>query len=231
VIVAIGDVHGKFGALWDVIKGFDSFDPIDFVQVGDFGLGFDGPEKEHRKLRDFSNVLESAGHRLWVIRGNHDNPIYWNPSFSHEINRINFVEDGSLIEIDGRHCFFSGGATSIDRTNRKKAVSYWPEEIFKDPIPVIPPERIDVVFTHDVFLQCSPFTIDSPTTEYWFERDPTLREEILRTQRYMSMFYQWVMDINDGFSWYHGHYHKSCTTINGNQKTHCLAELETKEVV
>lgn len=230
MIIAIGDVHGKFSKLREILESFDDSVQIDFVQLGDFGLGFDGPIKEYRKLKDINYILSSKGHRMWVIRGNHDNPCYWQDGHSFELSNISFVKDGTIMDINGKTCFFSGGAISIDRTNRVKGASYWENES-SSWVEIEKPQRIDYVFTHDVYHQCSPFNIYSDRTKYWFERDQTLREDLIKSQKTMEQIYNWLISINHDFSWYHGHYHESTFTANQEQKTYCISELELKELV
>jgi len=230
MIIAIGDVHGKLSKLVEALEKFKDDPAIDFVQLGDFGLGFDNPIKEYKRLKDINFILSKNNHRMWVIRGNHDNPCYWGKGSSMELSQISFVKDGTVMELNGKKCFFSGGAISIDRTNRIKGVSYWENEKYKW-VDVEKPDNIDYVFTHDVYHQCSPFNVYSERTKYWFERDQNLRQDLIDSQEKMEKLHEWLVSINPNFSWYHGHYHESTFTTIENQKTYCLSELEFKEVI
>lgn len=231
MIVAIGDIHGKISQLTNRLEELNIGKGVDYVQLGDFGLGFDSPLRESRKLKELDLLLARLESRMWVIRGNHDNPIYWDPNYSYDLENIRFVPDNTFLQIAGSNCFFAGGAISIDRINRRKGVSYWQGESYTWSIPLITPENVDVVFTHEVYHPCSPFTMQSPIVTRWMEQDKTLRRDMTENQMEMKKMYEFLSSINHDFSWYHGHYHESHTTIVGKQKTHSLAELEFKEVI
>ena len=230
VIIAIGDIHGKIEKLTDEIIKLDLKNSVSFVHVGDFGIGFDHPIKEHKKLKWLDNVLSSSGSKMYVIRGNHDDPARWSTGSSYVMDNIQFVPDNIIMEINGKVCLFAGGAISVDRLNRNKGVNYWTHEEYKWKRPNIIPKRIDHLFTHDVYHQCSPFRIESPTTLKWLNIDATLRNSLDESQEEMKNLYEFAMSINEDFSWYHGHYHESHTTIRGKQKTYCMSIMELKDV-
>ena len=231
MIVAIGDVHGKFAQLTDKIELLKLEKNINFVQVGDFGLGFDSPLREIKKMKELDLLLQRMESKIWVIRGNHDNPILWHPDFRYNLDNIIFVQDNTFVDIEGKSCFFAGGAISIDRINRKKGATYWPQEPYRWNEPTDVPSRVDHVFTHDVYHYCSPFTIESAITNRWMSYDGLLRDDLINSQKEMKSMYEFIASINDDFSWHHGHYHESHFTSIGRQKTYCLSELEFKEVI
>lgn len=200
MIIAIGDIHGKFGQMTDLIQSTIPEKGTNFIHVGDFGLGFESPIKEYKKLKDLEYVLSMNDQTMWVIRGNHDNPMYWRKNYGFDLQRIKFVEDNTFMEINGRICFFAGGAISIDRINRKKGSNYWPEENYIWNPPSNIPDRVDHVFTHDVYHQCSPFRIDSPFTNKWFPVDQNLRGDMIESQNQMRCLYDFLMEISQDFS-------------------------------
>lgn len=230
MIVAIGDVHGKIPQLIERIEEFN-LTGIDYVQVGDFGIGFDSPIRESKKLKELDILLQYKESRMWIIRGNHDNPMYWDPDFSYDLSNIVLVKDNTCIDIKGKSCFFAGGSLSIDRKNRMKGVSYWPRESYYWEEPKNTPKTIDYLFTHDVYHHCSPFRIESPIVQRRFMSDPDLRGDLIENQIQMKKLYEFVTTANKEFSWYHGHYHESHFTSIENQKTYSLAELEFREVI
>lgn len=231
MIIAIGDIHGKISDLSDKIDLLKLDHGVSFIHLGDFGLGFDNPLKEHKKLKTLDYSLSRSGSKMFVIRGNHDNPTYWTNNGSYDMNNIQFVPDNTVTEIEGKVCLFAGGAISIDRINRVKGVNYWPNETYHWEKPKIIPKRIDCLFTHDVYHQCSPFKTESPITLRWLGVDKTLRADMEESQEEMKKLHDFVMSINDDFSWYHGHYHESHTTIIGKQKTYGVSIMELKEVI
>lgn len=231
MIIAIGDIHGKIGDLSEKIHRHKFDQAVNFIHLGDFGLGFDTPLREHKKLKDLDYELSLSGSKMFVIRGNHDNPSFWVNTNSYEMSNIHFVEDNTIMEIEGKICLFAGGAISIDRCNRVKGVNYWTNETYSWEKPKIIPVRIDYLFTHDVYHPCSPFNIESAMTLKWFNLDKNLRRDLESSQEEMKKLYDFMMSINDDFTWYHGHYHESHTTVRGKQKTHSVAIIEFKEVV
>ena len=230
MIIAVGDIHGKFSDLTKAIDFMKIDEPATFVHLGDFGLGFDSPISEYKKLRDLDFVLSKTQSKMLVIRGNHDNPGFWGSENMYKLSNITLVPDNIFMEVEGKMCFFAGGALSIDRSKRTLGVNYWKNEGYKWRKPGLVVDRVDHVFTHEVYHKCSPFNIDSPFTKHWFMIDSSLRIDLTKDQRELEKMYEYMMSINDDFSWYHGHYHESHLTINGNQKTHCLSIMEFKLV-
>lgn len=230
MIIVIGDIHGKISGMSEKIQSMNPEMGTAFVHLGDFGLGFDSPIKEYKKLKGLDFILSMTDSMMYIIRGNHDNPTYWDQNYSFEFPRIKFVPDNTFMEIKGKMCFFAGGAISIDRLNRNKGANYWPMEHYQFCVPNEVPTRVDHVFTHDVYHPCSIFNVDSQFTQRWFTIDPNLRQDLIKSQRQMEKMYDFLMSINQDFSWYHGHYHESNVMVNGKQKTHSISIMEFKEV-
>lgn len=236
MIIAIGDIHGEFSKMQNQMVDImeSAGEPVNFVQLGDFGLGFEKPKKDHDRLTTINHFLKEKDSNLYVIRGNHDNPGFWEWGCGYEFSNICFVPDDSVAEIEGKTCYFAGGAVSVDRSRRTQGIDYWkgeqynPENIRFPLFPVC--QKIDVLFTHDVYHPVSPFGTTSDTLKYWCERDENLMGDIIQSQFAMKSLYEDVLKTNPNFSWYHGHYHESHLTINGEQKTHSLGILEFKEV-
>ena len=232
MIIAIGDVHGEFKEMQSKMMGImeSASEPVNFVQVGDFGLGFERPKKDHDRLTTINHFLKEKDSHLWVIRGNHDNPGFWQWGCGYEFSNIHFVPDDEIRVIEGKTCYFAGGAVSVDRSRRTQGIDYWAGEIcnkrnllgFKD--------HIDILFTHDVYHSVSPFWTSSDTMKYWCERDENLMGDIIQSQIGMKYLYDSIYNINPKFSWYHGHYHESHVTNNDGQVVHSLSILEFKEV-
>jgi hypothetical protein len=234
MIIAIGDVHGKFDQLTlkmkDVLEGNTD---VNFVQVGDFGLGFEKPSVDWNRLYDVNSMLQKSNSMLYVIRGNHDNPAFWLPRCSFEFSNIIFVQDQSSLLIEDRLCYFVGGAISVDRTRRRQGIDYWSAEEtnegFRGLIEIW--DKIDILFTHDVYHHCSPYTISgSDIVKHFAKVDENLIGDLERSQSVMQTLYEDILEKNPTFAWYHGHYHKSHVTNNDGQLTHSLSELEFKEV-
>ena len=232
MIIAIGDVHGEFEEMQSkMVEIMESTgEPVNFVQVGDFGLGFEKPKKDHDRLTTINHFLKEKDSHLWVIRGNHDNPGFWGWGLGYQFSNIHFVPDDSIVELDDKLCYFAGGAVSVDRSRRTQGIDYWAGEICNESNLLGFKERIDILFTHDVYHPVSPFGTTSDTLKYWCERDENLMGDILNSQIVMKNLYDSIYKINSNFSWYHGHYHESHVTNNNGQVVHSLGILEFKEV-
>jgi hypothetical protein len=235
MIIAIGDVHGKFTDLKIGIRNIlnethiDGI-PINFVQLGDFGLGFGHPSEAFAELTDLDTDLCLRKSHLWVIRGNHDNPAFWTDT-GYRFNNIHFVRDDTILSLDGKNCYFAGGAISIDRVVRKQGVNYWDSEAYIYPYTEIE-VKIDIIFTHDVYQEISNFSIHtSDIVKAWLEKDDRLHADILAQQYELRLLYENVVSTNKLTKWYHGHYHESSICYyNGDSFTCGLAELEFKEI-
>ena len=233
MIIAVGDVHGEFKEMQSqMVEIMESAgEPVNFVQVGDFGLGFERPKRDHDRLTTINHFLKEKDSRLYVIRGNHDNPGFWEWGCGYQFSNIEFVPDDYVRVIEGKTCYFAGGAISIDRCRRTQGIDYWAAEEYKvkDLIRFVS-DPIDILFTHDVYHPVSPFGTTSDVLKYWCDRDQNLMGDILNSQNSMMSLYHDVYDTNPKFSWYHGHYHESHVTNNDGQLVHSLSILEFKEV-
>jgi hypothetical protein len=234
MIIAIGDVHGKFDQLILKMKSvLEGNTDVNFVQLGDFGLGFEKPVVDWNKLFDINSMLQKSNSMMYVIRGNHDNPAFWVRGCAFQFSNIHFIQDQSSQLIEDKLCYFVGGAISIDRTRRRQGIDYWSAEEtyegFRGLIDIW--DKIDILFTHDVYHQCSPYTISgSDIVNHFASVDENLIGDLERSQSVMRSIYEDILKSNPKFSWYHGHYHESHVTNNEEQITHSLSELEFKEV-
>ena len=232
MIIAIGDVHGKFDQLNSKIKEIlEGNTGVNFVQLGDFGLGFDQPFQDWGKLNPINELLKKKDSTLYVIRGNHDNPAFWDSGCGFHFSNIHFVPDETIRLIEDKLCYFVGGAISVDRTSRRQGIDYWRAEEANQGFRVMIDDKIDILFTHDVYHPCSPYTIgNSNTVNYFSIVDENLIQDLEGSQNVMRNLYEDILKTNPTFSWYHGHYHESHVTNNNEQITHSLSELEFKEV-
>lgn len=236
MIIAIGDIHGEFDKFYfELEKFFDGREAeqgVNFVQVGDFGIGFN-PLREWKELLPIRKILKINNSKLSVIRGNHDNPAYWDSLIGFQSDGlIEFVPDNTIRKIDDKICYFAGGAISIDRTRRRQGLDYWRGEEYNIDRKTfnLAGEHIDILFTHDVYHGCSPFTVNNHIVNYFKEIDDNLEGDLLLHNSRMETLYSEIIKTNPNFAWYHGHYHESHLTVNGEQKTHSLNIFEFKEV-
>lgn len=208
-LIFVGDIHGELRKLvWTlVIK--EKIKDANVVIAGDFGTGFikkGGLDNLYRKVK---KRLEENNITIYSIRGNHDDPEYFDGK--HNYSRLIFLEDYSQVEISGKIILPIGGAISIDKDWRIKSNYgyekigsskrvWWPgEDVTRIPLKNLP-GRVDIIVTHEAPISFEPIVVRQDvnvSSEDW--------DSILETRKYLD-------DIarNVGFNyWIHGHYHKS----------------------
>ena len=73
-IYLIGDIHGRFGDLNDIIIKYDILDCV-LVCVGDYGIGFNPSYRNEISTQEILNdFFKSRGIQFLTLRGNHDDP-------------------------------------------------------------------------------------------------------------------------------------------------------------
>lgn len=134
-MIIIGDAHGKFKALQQIVDKHSDEDLI--IQVGDLGLGFSDAKSDPA---DFGNNFK-------FIRGNHDNPAVCR-------QHKNYLGDYGVFDYNNKKVFFMGGAFSIDWHLRRDGLDWWYDEQLgmhelQDAIDVFETVKPDIVITHD----------------------------------------------------------------------------------
>ena len=77
----VGDIHGKFLTFE---KSMGDKKDSDFILAGDVGLGFHSKEIYEDWMSEWNEQLKKDGNTVYFLRGNHDDPSFWNN------DRINF---------------------------------------------------------------------------------------------------------------------------------------------
>ena len=76
MFVTFGDVHGNWTYISKYIESYDISD-MDIFSVGDFGIGFHLADVELRQLIRINTFLKDRNNKLYIVRGNHDSPNYF----------------------------------------------------------------------------------------------------------------------------------------------------------
>ena len=126
-VIFLGDLHGNFDTLLFWMKNF-VFKNTAIIVCGDIGFGFHKPEYYRLKLEAINKFCKQSDCRVFFIRGNHDDPEYFDGSNIDKSAYVTFdcvhaVSDYSCIQVwkDGKvvHTILCvGGGVSIDRTWR-----------------------------------------------------------------------------------------------------------------
>jgi UDP-2,3-diacylglucosamine pyrophosphatase LpxH len=222
----IGDVHGDFNSLLTKIKG-NNINHSNLIQVGDFGLGFQSLNDDMSFLKKLNVFLLKSSNHLYVIRGNHDDPAFFDGSIKR--SNIHLLPDYSVITLEGKTLLMAGGAISIDRKVRKVGLNYWPQEFFKfdqEKLNLIigAHEKLDVIVTHTAPSFISPQTYD-PLVLRYAKGDETLLQELEAERKLVDQFYS-IVKSKTPTHWYYGHFHYSHTELYDNIRFTILNENE-----
>jgi predicted phosphodiesterase len=215
----LGDIHGNFNNLIRLIDKIGNTSPI--IQVGDFGITNNhGNMKEI--LNRLNNKLGEVGNKMYVIRGNHDNPIYWNGDWL--LDNIELLPDYSVREIEGKTVLFVGGALSIDRIPRLMDGGnyYWLDEEFVfDKKKIDELIGIDVVITHTAPQFAPPQTINDLVRGF-AQYDQPLLHELAIERGEMSEMYELLTKKNYITHWFYGHFHTNSIYTYENTDFICV---------
>lgn len=249
-IYAIGDIHGEFKSIKHWIKDHDLTNCI-LIFCGDFGLGFDGLQKEIEELTKVQKICEINDVDCYIIRGNHDNPEYFNkPTFQLNLSRFKPLSDYTVIKSPEHNILCVGGAVSTDRKHRisayeesilnysiKKHCSYdkakskvkrywWENEPFELKLDILSEITknnilIDTICSHSAPAQCFPITSDR--VAYWTAQDETLAHDIQQERTSLSELLTYLKSQGHKvLNWYYGHYHGHNTETIDNTTFYLL---------
>ena len=217
-IVYLGDIHGSLNVINKINLSMRDFH---IIQVGDFGAGMIYNQEE--KLNNLDSSLGGQSNKLYVIRGNHDNPHFWNEE--HNFENIRFVKDFEVLDIEGVKHLFIGGATSIDRKHRTEGFSYWKEE----PVPFINPSRFEgilpeVIVTHTSPISGPPFGFNHLVYHYASNDHDLLLDLSLERNELNKVF-----EVYKGkpIKWFYGHFHMPIFEVIEGITFRCLDIDET----
>jgi UDP-2,3-diacylglucosamine pyrophosphatase LpxH len=225
MLIFIGDVHGEFYDLTHKLANHNIRSST-FIQVGDFGVGFkSNKENEIKQLGKLNDRLKADGNVMYVIRGNHDDPAYFDGQVAY--SNLIFLKDYSLLEIEDKKILLAGGAISIDRNSRKLNVNYWENEEFALSESMLKAalkrvKKLDIVVTHSAPSEFEPRELGKIVWEYCVY-DSGLIHELKKERGRHSL----LMNILAGLKlkpthWYYGHFHYSYHNNYGGLKYRVL---------
>ena len=116
-VLVSGDIHGEFNQLVHKLCVQYAMRDTLLIVAGDCGFGFDNPGYYDEMVKKNSRRMSEANNWIVFVRGNHDNPAYFDgETFRHR--RFIAVPDYSIIQACGHTILCVGGAISIDRLYR-----------------------------------------------------------------------------------------------------------------
>lgn len=228
-MILIGDVHGQFTRLLHELRFVGR--GINYIQVGDFGLGFYDEDYDKKVLTMLDILMTEKDSHFFIIRGNHDNPEIWNRD--HDYNRVHLVRDNELLEIENKQVFFLGGGISIDRTQRTVGVDYWIDELVDVDLERIDQlDHIDIVVSHiapggGVWpTTFSGIVYDYHKIEHRHGMD--LIKDLDLERDLMTMVSKRL--LSKGVKhWFYGHYHQNHITMIDDVEYRCIDIMEYHE--
>lgn len=210
-ILFVGDHHGEWLYLFDIIKSKD-IQNCYIISVGDLGIGFKyKKENEYKQSKKLNNLFEDRNIVFYGIRGNHDDPYYFKGSDRIVFDNFELIEDYTVAEHNDKKIQFIGGAISIDRTGRKQGVSYWEEEGVK-----FDRERckeVDILVTHTAPSWCFPQQFNQMVYD-WALDDAYLLEDLTDERAIMDE----ICKLCKPKLHLYGHFHSSWTEEINNCK-------------
>jgi len=214
----LGDNHGEVRAINYWISHSDI---PNLISVGDFCV-------TGNKLVLLGDRLNKAGKRLYVARGNHENPSEFdNRIYGGEHGGLHLLKDGSIAEWGDEKILFNGGGLSIDRSSRIPNLDYWEDEPFGF---IEVDEQIDHLVTHISLTEIHNQQINNGFVLGWAGRDADLVTDLYREQQELQNWLDYLIDHkgNKIKSWHYGHYHRSIESNYKGISCRCLAINEIR---
>ena len=209
-IYFLGDHHGKWSEVFAQIQRH-SLDNCILFSVGDAGIGFQTQSAEIEHTQKLNNLFKEKNIQFLAIRGNHDDPSYFEGPKRIDLPYFELLPDYCLLTHNDLTLQAIGGATSIDRSVRVAGVSYWHDEGLYMQSHLI--KKAHILVTHTAPLQCAPPT-DDAMVRSWSQQDAYLLED-LRSERHLL---QEILEKVQPKHHFYGHFHKSHReNINGCQ--------------
>lgn len=238
-----GDIHGEFRTLIYEIKRLGIENSV-IIIAGDCGIGF---EKETHYIQLYNKLhkdLEKSNNVLLLVRGNHDDPAYFNGA-KIEFEKMKCIPDYSVVCVAERKVLCVGGAVSIDRTHRLEAMwldkvkgksvrpLYWGNEaaVFDEiALNELQGFEIDTVITHTCPSFCYP--VSKSGIESWLLKDAELKDDLDAERKLLDKIHGRLLEDNHPLrSWYYAHFHQSHNESVNEIKFSLLDIMEIDKVL
>jgi len=227
----LGDIHGYWSVIANHIVHNEEKN-IGYIQIGDFGIGFGSPENEFNRLVQLNDILNEYECDLFIMRGNHDDPAWFRDEnfidYKKALNRIAFVPDYTIINIDMENILFVGGAVSIDRNPRRFNMdtfpAWWVDEVFTLDMKRLQEfENIERIITHTAPDFCEPLAFNGLVYGY-AKNDADLLGDLRKEREDVTKMANTLMKNgkNNLRGWYYGHFHANHRFIHENIEFECI---------
>lgn len=219
-----GDIHGDFRELVYKMTILLELHDTAVIVCGDCGFGFEKSKYYTETLyKKLFKRLESSNNELYFIRGNHDDPSFFNGDNKIDLPRFRTISDYETILTDRGKILCIGGASSIDREDRIKYEAHHPnkkvwwsnERLIKEE-PKDLDKTINIIISHEAPIQLDP--VVSRTQEMPLD----IYQNIIKDRDYLGIV---LKEIEPDY-WFYGHYHTTYSGSWGKTLWHCLNILE-----
>ena len=241
-IIVCGDIHGEFNTLVNKLCVQYRMTDTVLIVAGDCGFGFHKPGYYADMLRKNSGRLSKSNNWIVFVRGNHDNPAYFDGK-TYAYKRMIAIPDYTVIQACGKSILCVGGGISIDRHFRILKIHnnpnlacniYWDNEppVFDDVMleTVGKKYSVDTVISHTAPSFCE--LKSKGMLEKFAEYDPTLLEDVQKERSTMDKIFNRL--INDGHpldNWLYGHFHQSKNEVIDGVHFRMLDIMELFQIV
>ena len=246
-IVVVGDIHGDFNRLIHKCCIRYKVRGALIIVAGDCGIGFERESYYDYVYERNRHFLSAANCWVVMVRGNRDNPLYFNSSRRICHQRFMTVPDYSVLTACGHAILCVGGAVSLDRVVRRNSPYYQPFRL-DEPLrpnvywPSEPPcfdeaaldemsrfYAVDVVVTHTAPARCERIVKEG--LYYFSVDDDELLADVEEERRTMDRLYDYLVTRGHPLSqWYYGHFHQSFQYEMGGVMFVMLDIMEFAEV-
>ena len=244
------DNHGKFEKLRFELNKIKN---CVLIIAGDCGIGFRKEEEMDKSLKPLSEKCVKRNINLIMVRGNHDNPYYYNTKPLVYPNFIT-IPDYSIVTVGETNILCIGGAISNDRKTRKffdrqkledlmekekiseeeanKRINrtYWADEIpFYNEQILDEINKKNIAITH-VITHTSPdfcFRQGLEKIKMLLMSDPPLEKDINESRKVLTNVYNYLIKSGQKIkAWTYGHFHESNKEIINGITFTCLINAD-----
>ena len=141
-VYLIGDLHTNYKQFKEQFEADESLRDCIFIFLGD--MDFRNEETAFNQFKKLDKQLTERKITSYVIRGNHDNPEFWDATetestFWSRFSSFKPIGSHTRITINGNKGITISGAVSLNRSELTEGVNYWSEYDKVD----LPPDFID----------------------------------------------------------------------------------------
>ena len=212
----IGDLHTNYKGLKEQLESDKLLKDCTFIFLGD--MDFRDEETAYNQFKKLDKMLYDRNINSYVIRGNHDNPKLWESKmfdlgvpdgipFWNKFFSFRPIGSHTRIIINDNVGIALSGAITLNRSDLKEGINYWPEH---DKVE-LPPDfidygeglkNIDFVIGHTGPIYNDIFK-DQKTDYEMYLKDGFLVKDLENEQKLLRS----ILKRYRPKRWYCGHYH------------------------